>query len=379
MYGDASGRLLSWGYGAGTKMQALAVKLPAKVNCLAPLPGGACVLAGCANGTAACVDLVRGQLLCTWQAHGGGVTALEWAPAPALPEPAAGLQQRQQQQPGRGFILTGGDSAGPRVQLWEAFWPADALQPPAAAAISAASAAASDSGSAADGDPPAPSPRPSELAASASPGGAAERSVLLPAPLPLVFVRLPAPAASRGGSQGEGGAAGRPPASWVAASLVPGSLQLDGSCWVVAGSMQGQLLLQQLVPGEPRLRQAMAGLSRVALLRPGLPGPCFTPRAAPTGSPSCLPPPLPLQVPSPSPTSAWPPPTTASSSRWRCCSPQQRATPQPPPPPLAPARHVPPRPLTHPPPRTALLWRVIRQHAAPWNLPARRPAAPRPG
>lgn len=192
------------------------------------------MLAGCANGQVACIDVEARQQVCVWQAHTATVYQLQWLAMTGM-RASSGAAARIVEGVGDGaarrstIILSAGESEGPRLQLWEAQWELHSGRTASNAAGSPVAAPAGEAAPAAASD--------EAVAAGAS--SLAGRQLLQP--LPLVYARLP----QHPGKPGEGGGKGR----WLTAQVLPGSLQADRSCSVLVGAASGALLLQHLRPG----------------------------------------------------------------------------------------------------------------------------------
>lgn len=280
MLGDVSGALLVWQFETASKLEPLTTKLPGKVFCLAAAPhatgasaAGApwCALAGCADGSIYCIQGAAGGVAWRVAAHAGPVQCLHWVVAEGdqWHERVSGKQQQQQQQeqqesqlalgqhqvddhsnaptpvtpahtavtpnqtcsptrhpPSPQILLSGGEDG--KLQLWQlpaASEPSIAASGLPGEASSAAAAEQEDSGS--------------------GPAAAAPE-----APRQLVFAWLPKPGGGGSSGGGRGGGRGAASRTWAAARVLPETLRRDGSCLVVAGAFNGNLLVYTLSPGE---------------------------------------------------------------------------------------------------------------------------------
>jgi hypothetical protein len=218
------------------------------------------VVAGCQDGSVVLVDVAAGCQLARWKAHTAAVHSLTWVDAAqhsqqASPQPQEQEQQQQQQQRQQmspshyGYLVSVG--ADRRLKLWQVPRLGTPQQPlqqqdqqqqapaaPAGAAATAAVAEEAESPASACTQPAAKPTGVSLVTADA----VADRQ-----PGPVVLQLQPLSAAAV--DPCPPGSGPKQQQYYGAATVVPGSVQRDGSCVVLCGGVNGRLGATALVPG----------------------------------------------------------------------------------------------------------------------------------
>ncbi len=180
------------------------------------------VLAGCADGHIFCIDVPSQQVLYEWHAHAGSVHSLQWFLADARSRHAADVPTtsnltRQQEQEQQQLEQLQEEQHQQAVQLVSA-----AVQQCTLLALSSSE----------DGQ--------LQLWSTPAAGSTAGGSSTAAIPRSLVYAWLPKPPAQQGRAQRR----------WVAARVLPGTVQQGEGVWVAASGHNGVVLLLHLVPGK---------------------------------------------------------------------------------------------------------------------------------